>query len=70
MLFKDLKRIVEDAEKKGITDSDTVMYILESEDGNSGMICSIQSNRIEPQTFTEGSADSTGGTLWLYGKEY
>lgn len=71
MKFKDLEKLVEKAKQNGISENDPVMFILESEDRKSGLVCSIHADRIQPEsTDGEGNVTSVGGTLWLYGEEF
>lgn len=71
MNFGDLKNLIQRAELGGLEDSAPVMFILETEDRQAGLTCSVKSDRIEFQSDDgEGNVTSVGGTLWLYGNEY
>lgn len=71
MNFGELKRLLKEAEQAGSSDSDTVAFRAEDETGrNPSFIYIVKGVEPAPLTFTEGNADSVGGTIWLYGKEY
>ncbi|MER6605873.1 hypothetical protein ABT282_08130 [Streptomyces sp. NPDC000927] len=64
----DLVALVDRGRELAMSSGDPVMFV--HEEGDTSTIFTVKKADLQLATFTEGSADSAGGTVWFRGTEY